>query len=267
MGSDKMGALPGHGRGVETVSSQDLDADALQGLLERLGRLFSEELGIRLEGLDPDELFRWFIASLLFGARIRGSAAVRTYRELEKRHLLTPEALRDADFWEMIDVMAWGGYARYDGITTRKLQRAAAKLCGEYGGDLNRLHERAADATDLIVRLRGFWGVGETTAGIFLRELRGLWAKADPPLGNLACLAARHLGMDDPLAYWRATAVEGWDIRHLEAALTRLGRDYCRKGLCREAPLPHQASAVWQGAGRPGRYTARELVCRSARYD
>jgi hypothetical protein len=234
-----MGALQGNGRGSKAVARRDPDESALRALLERLGRLFSEDLGIRLEGLDPGELFKWFVASLLFGARIRESAAVRTYRELEKRGLLTPEALRDADFWEMIDVMARGGYARYDGIATRRLQRAAAKLLDDYTGDLNRLHGDARDGADLVARLCEFWGVGETTAGIFLRELRGLWPKADPPLGYLALLAARHLGLDDPLAYWRANPLAGWDFRHLEAALTRLGRDYCRRGWCSKAPVPH----------------------------
>jgi len=239
MGRYEMGALPRDGRDAQTVGRHDPDESALRAFLERLGHLFSEDLGIRLAGLDPGELFKWFVASLLFGARIRESAAVRTYRELEKRGLLTPEALRDADFWEMINVMASGGYARYDGITTRKLKGAAAKLCHEYAGNLNRLHDSAADSTDLVARLCEFWGVGETTASIFLREVRGLWAKADPPLGDLACLAARHLGLNDPLAYWRANPVAGWDFRHLEAALTRLGRDHCRRGRCNKAPAPH----------------------------
>jgi len=226
------------------VNGPALDSTALRSLLQRHGRLFSEDLGIRLDNLDPGELFKWFVASLLFGARIRESAAVRTYRELEKRGLLTPTALRDADFWEMIDAMAWGGYARYDGITTRKLQGAARKLCEEYAGDLNRLHDAADSSADLAARLRAFWGVGDTTAGIFLRELRGLWPRADPPLGGLARLAADHLGIRNPAAFWRDNALPGWDFRHLEAALTRIGRDYCRKGRCRQSPVPHQGQAI-----------------------
>ena len=186
------------------------------------------------------ELFKWFVAALLFGARIRESAAVGTYRELEKRGLLTPRALRDADLWEMIDVMATGGYSRYDGITTRKLQSAAAKLLEEYAGDLNRLHEEAVDADDLLLRLKEFWGVGDTTAGIFLRELRGLWPKAVPPLGDLAMLAARHLQIGEPSGFWETIALPGYDFRHFEAALTRIGRDYCRRRRCAQSPVPHE---------------------------
>jgi hypothetical protein len=215
------------------------DKAELEAVLKSHGRLFSEELGVQLSDLAPDQLFKWFVASLLFGARIRESAAVRTYRELAKRGLLTPEALREADFWEMIDVMASGGYSRYDGITTRKLQGAATKLLDDCGGDLNRLHALAADGRDLVARLKEYWGVGDTTAGIFLRELRGLWPKANPPIGELALLAARHLHMGDVAVYWDRHAVPGYDFRHLEAVLTRLGRDFCRRGRCQQSPLPH----------------------------
>lgn len=218
-----------------------LDRRRLRALLASYGQLFSEQLGIKLERLDPQELFRWFVASLLFGARIRGSAAVATFEELDRRGLLTPKALRDAELMEMLDVMACGGYSRYDGIATRKLQSAAARLIDEYGGDLNRLHESASDATDLTARLTEFWGVGGTTAGIFLRELRGLWSKASPPLSELAALAWSHLGIADPHEFWRAHPVKGYDFRHLEAALTRVGRDYCRRGRCAEAPVPHRS--------------------------
>jgi len=220
--------------GLREPGNQDL-----KPLLRSLGQLFSQCLGIRLEGLDARELFKWFVAALLLGARIRESAAFRTYHELQRRGLLNPELLRDADYWQMIDVMACGGYSRYDGIATRKLQGASAKLLEEYGGDLNLLHEKAMDGADLLVRLREFWGVGDTTAGIFLRELRGLWAKADPPVGELARLAAYHLKILDPVTFWKANAVAGYDFRHFEAALTRLGRDFCRRERCAEAPLPH----------------------------
>ncbi len=213
----------------------------MEELLARHGRLFSEQLGIDLDNLDAGELFKWFIASLLFGARIRESAGVRTYRAFAARHLLTPQAIAAADPWDdLLQIMAEGGYARYDGITSKKTQEAARKLLAEYGGDLNRLHEAAEDPDDLRARLMEFWGVGEVTAGIFLRELRGLWAKAAPPLGDLARLAADHLAIDEPAAFWRRNAVPGYDFRHFEAVLTRIGKDYCRRGRCSQAPIPHR---------------------------
>ena len=171
-----------------------LTREELSLLLAGHGRLYSEQLGIRLDGLDRDQLFRWFLASLLFGARIFESVASRTYEAFVDHRLVTPALLAKAYFLELLQIMAEGGYVRYDNITSHKVQQAAAKLIAEYGGDLNNLHAAASGPRDLEARLQAFKGVGQTTAGIFLRELRGLWLKADPPLGGIALLAAGHLG-------------------------------------------------------------------------
>jgi len=213
--------------------------EQLCSLLASHGSLFSEQLGIRLDGLSSAELFKWFVASLLFGARITESVAVRTYRALERRGLLSPQPIAGAGFADLLDAMAEGGYVRYDGITSRKLQGAARRLLDEYEGDLNRLHAAATDAEDLMRRLIAFWGVGTVTAGIFLRELRGLWPKADPPISDLARMAASHLKIGDLRRFWSDDAVSGYDFRHLEAAMTRIGRDFCRRRRCANAPIPH----------------------------
>jgi hypothetical protein len=216
-----------------------MNQEELEKLLREQGDLFSARLGIALNGLDAGELFRWFLASLLFGARITEPVAVRTYQAFLEHGLTTPERLASADLGELLEIMGEGGYVRYDGITSRKVQAAAVKLMEEFGGDLNALHASARDAADLEARLQDFWGVGPTTCGIFLRELRGLWTKADPRLGELARLASDHLGIDDPPAFWKEHAIRGHDYRNFEAALTRLGKDFCRRGRCQKAPLPH----------------------------
>ena len=208
-------------------------------LLDGNGDLFSARLGIALAGLDSGELFRWFLASMLYGARINQSVAGRTYLAFLEHGLATPERIVAADLSELLQIMAENGYVRYDGITSRKVQEAAAKLLQDYGGDLNSLHAAARDAHDIEARLQGFKGIGPTTAGIFLRELRGLWPKADPPLGDLARLAAAHVGIADPVSFWKKHTVAGYDYRHFEAALTRIGKDFCRRGRCQKSPLPH----------------------------
>jgi hypothetical protein len=229
--------------GVIVVSPSDavvkIKRDDLSRLLNEQGDLFSARLGIALDGLDSGELFRWFLASLLFGARIAESVAGRTYVAFAEHGLTTPERIAAADFGELLQIMAEGGYVRYDGITSRKVKQAAARLIEMYAGDLNRLHAAAQDTQDLEARLQDFWGVGPTTCGIFLRELRGVWPRANPPLGSLARLAADHLSIDDPAAFWEKHAVDGYDFRHFEAALTRLGKNFCRRGRCQKAPLPH----------------------------
>src|SRR3990170_3859222 len=122
------------------AGSPSLRPPQLAALLASHGQLFSVHLGIDLEGLDSGELFKWFLASLLFGARITESVAARTYRAFVAHRLVTPEAVAAADFGELLQIMAEGGYVRYDGITSRKVQEAATKLIWEYVGDLNRLH-------------------------------------------------------------------------------------------------------------------------------
>jgi len=211
----------------------------LAGLLATHGQLFSEQLGIDLATRRPGELFKWFLASMLFGARINESIAVRTYHAFGQHGLLAPRAIAAAEFSELLLIMAEGGYVRYDGITSRKVQGAARKLLEDYRGDLNRLHDAASGSNDVVGRLMAFSGVGPVTAGIFLRELRGVWPNADPPVGHLALLAAAHLGIADPCKFWKRNPQPGYDSRHFEAALTRLGKDYCRRDRCLAAPIPH----------------------------
>ena len=85
---------------------------------------------------------------------------------------------------------------RYDFKTATKLLGINRDLLECYAGDLNALHAAARDARDLEQRLKALGkGIGEVTAGIFLRELRGIWSKADPAPSALVLLAARHLGL------------------------------------------------------------------------
>lgn len=62
-------------------------------LMARLPGRFSVELGLALERRHPQELLLWFLATLLYGARISGSIAVRTYSEFVRRGIVTPERI------------------------------------------------------------------------------------------------------------------------------------------------------------------------------
>ncbi|MEM2996293.1 MAG: hypothetical protein QXK52_02125, partial [Candidatus Bathyarchaeia archaeon] len=94
---------------------------------------------------------------------------------------------------------------------------AMSKLVSEYG-DLERLHEASADPRDLERRLMEFRGIGPVGVNIFLRELRGIWRKADPEPSRIALEVARRLGLQD--------------IKQNESALVRIGLEYCRKRRC-----------------------------------
>jgi endonuclease III len=156
--------------------------------------LYSEELGIDLRQNTDKELFKWFLASTLFGARITETIAKNTYRTFVRHRLLDPAKIVKAG-WDFLvnPIMREGGYVRYDGRTSTKLLRDCEMLLTEYGGSLLTLHSRARDNHDLEERLMRFYGVGPVTANIFLRELRLFWKKADPePLPIVSELARKY---------------------------------------------------------------------------
>ena len=167
-------------------------ADTTRRELER-GQLYSEELGIDLAKRSNSAYFRWFLASLLFGARISETTAKNTYRSFVRHGLTNPQKILKAG-WDFLvyPVMREGGYVRYDGRKSTQVLRDCEMLITDYGGRLSRLHEAARDARDLEERLLAFYGVGPVTMNIFLRELRPFWAKANPePLPTMNRLAKR----------------------------------------------------------------------------
>jgi hypothetical protein len=143
--------------------------------------LYSEELGIDLAQRSDATCFRWFLASLLFGARISETTAKNTYRAFVSHGLTNPTKILRAGWNFLVNpVMREGGYVRYDGRKSTQVLRDCELLLGDYQGSLRRLHKSARDPRDLEDRLFAFYGVGPVTTNIFLRELRPYWATADP---------------------------------------------------------------------------------------
>ena len=198
---------------------------------------YSTLLGIKLDGDNPRQLFRWFLASLLYGAPISGGTAERTYREFIGSGIDTPRKIIDAGWEDIVKELDAGGYTRYDFKTADKLLDVSENLLRDYHGDLNLLHDIAMDGEDLKIRLTALGkGVGEVTVNIFLRELRGIWPKARPMLSPYALSAARRLGLvkpdeDPPIALLKVwgKGLPGRDFRDLEAALVRAGIAMRRK--------------------------------------
>lgn len=153
--------------------------------------LYSEQLGIDLTCDDDQELFKWFLASLLFGGHISETIAGNTYQAFAAHGLLTPHKILGAGWGYLVNpIMREGGYVRYDGRKSDQVLQDCERLLEDYQGSLKRLHEAAADAADLEARMLAFYGVGPVTANIFLRELRPFWDKADPePLPGVDELA------------------------------------------------------------------------------
>ena len=157
-------------------------------------KLYSEELGIDLSKGEK-EIFKWFLASILFGRRISEEIAKRTYRTFEKYNILSPEKIIEAGWDELVGILDEGGYVRYDFSTATRLLEICEELLDRYGS-LSKLHESAKDEKDLEKKLLAFKGIGSVTVNIFLRELRPFWEKANPDVLPLVKKYAEDMGID-----------------------------------------------------------------------
>jgi len=217
-------------------------------LTSNFGQKYSEILGINLGRRDEGEIFRWFFASVLFGAPITESAVIRTYKCFKEREVLEPQKILDTGWDGLVEILDAGSYTRYDFKTADKLLEVMGSLVTKYEGNLNLLHEQAADSLDLEKRLKELGkGIGDVTVGIFLRELREIWKKANPEPTPLVVLAAKNLGIlregrpKEPLRelerFWIENKVNRKDFVNFETALLRVGKDFCRKKRCGQCTL------------------------------
>lgn len=208
---------------------------SISALLAELGGSYATSLGIELDGLRPEEVCKWFLAAVLYGARISEKLATRTWREFERNGVFSPQRMLDTGWEGLVRILDCGGYTRYDYKTATKLLEINRRLLADYGGDLNALHAAATDDADLEQRIMALGkGIGPVTIAIFLRELRGRWEKASPPLAPLAIAAAKDLGflsegisIDSALALlqrqWREAGKPEGSFNDFEAALVRAG--------------------------------------------
>ena len=205
-------------------------------LVKRLGGRYASALGIDLASIDAGERFKWFLAAVLYGTRIPEALATRTWNEFSAHGVLTPERILETGWDGLVDILDAGGYVRYDYKTATKLLDLCAALMRDYGGSLDALHAAAADARDLENRLKALGkGIGGTTVAIFLRELRGIWPRAVPPLSPLALAAAAALGYLRPAIgnadralpelrkAWAADGQPAGGFAEFESALVREG--------------------------------------------
>lgn len=188
--------------------------------------LYSEDLGIDLK--EPAGRFKWFVASILFGARISEKIAVNTYKRFEACGLDSPEKIVAAGWDELVNVLDEGGYVRYDFSTATKLLGIMEALQEQYGS-LEDLYEGAVDTEDLKKRLLAFKGVGAVTAQIFLRELRGVW-QICLEVSTRAQSTAKNLEIN-------LHELDGEMLARVETALVKLSIRYCAKKRCEQCPV------------------------------
>lgn len=211
--------------------------ERLEALLENFGQKYSEILGIDLSKGKEEEIFRWFLASLLFGAPIQEASAIKTYKCFEKHNVLTPKRILETGWDGLVRILDEGSYTRYDFKTADKLLEVMKNLTEKYDGSLTLLYDETSDKQDLERQLKKLGkGIGDVTVSIFLRELRDVWKKADPNPTILVIMAAEKLKIvrkDSPenalkqlKSFWSRNKVEGKSFINFETALLRLGKRF-----------------------------------------
>ena len=130
-------------------------------------KIYSTDLGIYLKSCSEEELFKWFLACLLFGKPIQQGVARRTYLEFVRAGLVTPERILEAGWDELVRVLDEGHYVRYDFSTATKLLEVCRMLKEKYG-TLTALISQSRSRKDLEKRLLEFKGVGPKTVEIFI---------------------------------------------------------------------------------------------------
>ena len=131
------------------------------------------KLGINLSSRKEGELFKWFLACLLFGKPIQQEIAERAYARLVSAGLRNPDAVLGAGWDKLVDLDE-AHYVRYDFSTATKLLEVCQELKERYGS-ITELIAQTTHGSELSARLQEFKHIGPVTARIFTRGVGTIW--------------------------------------------------------------------------------------------
>lgn len=89
----------------------------VQALLDRFGRTYAEQAGIRLAD-KPSPLYQLLVLATLLSARLSAEIAVAAAKELFAAGYRTPQRMRQATSQNRVDALGRGHYRRYDERTS-----------------------------------------------------------------------------------------------------------------------------------------------------
>ena len=141
--------------------------------------IYAKDLDIDLSSKQEAEYFKWFLACLLFGKPIQQEVAKRTYFEFVNEGLTNPDAILQAGWDKLVEVLDRGHYVRYDFSTATKLLDVSKTLKETYGS-LTNLVQQAQSIDELSSRLQAFKGIGPKTTEIFLRDMAPIFSQYHP---------------------------------------------------------------------------------------
>jgi hypothetical protein len=191
-------------------------------LLDRYGRTYAEQAGIRLADR-PGPLYQLLVLSTLLIARISADVAIAAARELFAAGFRSPVAMSEAGWQDRVEALDRGGFVRYDERTATVLGDGADLLCRRWHGDLRRLRDQAGGDPGMTeALLAGFPGLGGAGAGIFLREAQAVWPAVAPFVDAPMTSGARRVGLPDSRSSLASMLAAGDQPARLAAALVRV---------------------------------------------
>jgi hypothetical protein len=237
--------------------TSDAAATLAQDVASMLGGRVSAELGIDVDAGDA-EVERWFLAATLFGTRVSAAVAERAFKTLAEAGLARIGQARHVPSRDLIALLDAAGYARYDFRMSERLLALSEVIDERYEGQVPLIGRTYETYPALRTALLALPGWGPATVDMFLRELRGVWSGARPPLDQRAASGARHLGIlapgepgADPLARLAELAARAaLDARDLEGGLVRLA--LAHRHLRRRCPGGQRCVILHRAAQVPG---------------
>ncbi len=118
----------------------------------------------------PQQLFRWLLASVLFGRPIQQSVAAETYRTLLKNDFTSPQKFTQLGREPLRRLLDEGGYVRLDYQMADTLHAVMQSIIDDYGS-VHHLVATSHDAAELTERLTAVKGIGPVTARIFTSQV------------------------------------------------------------------------------------------------
>lgn len=193
-------------------------------LLDRLGRTYAEQAGIRLADR-PAPLYQLLVLATVLSARISSNIAVAAAGELFAAGYRTPRGMSAASWQDRVDALGRAHYRRYDERTATMLGSGADLLTERWRGDLRRLHAEAVGSAPRISSLlTEFPGIGPAGADIFLREVQSVWPDVAPYLDQRVLDGARKVGLPDQPSALARLAGSPARLARLAAALVGVSR-------------------------------------------
>jgi 3-methyladenine DNA glycosylase/8-oxoguanine DNA glycosylase len=132
--------------------------------------LHASDLDIDLTDGKPQQLYRWFLASVLFARPIRQEQAAETYRVLLDHGFTSPGKFAGAGREQLRRILDEGGYGRFDYQMTDALHDAMHTIDADEGSVSHMVHS-AASRAELRETLESLTGVGPKAVEIFLRDV------------------------------------------------------------------------------------------------